>query len=38
MRSGDDSKKVELIPKNELKDIELAFGHKKILEDADLLN
>jgi len=38
MRSGDDSKKVEMIPKNQLKDVELAFDHKKILEDADLLN
>jgi len=38
MRSGDDSKKVELIPKNQLKVIELAFDHKKILEDANLLN
>ena len=38
MRSGDDSKKVELIPKNQLKDIELAFDHKKILKDANLLN
>ena len=38
MKSGDDSKKVELIPKNQLKDIELAFDHKKIIEDANLLN
>jgi 8-oxo-dGTP diphosphatase len=38
MRSGDDSKKVELIPKNQLKVIELAFDHKKILKDANLLN
>ena len=38
MRSGDDSKKVELLPKNQLKDTELAFDHKKILEDANLLN
>ncbi len=37
MRSGDDSKDVELLPKNQLKDIELAFDHKKILEDANLL-
>jgi len=37
-RSGDDSKKVELIPKNQLKDIELAFDHNKILKDANLLN
>jgi hypothetical protein len=38
MRSGDDSKKVELIPKNQLNVIELAFDHKKILKDANLLN
>jgi len=38
MRSGDDSKNVLLIPKKQLKDIELAFDHKKILEDANLLN
>ncbi len=38
MRSGDDSKKVEPIPKNQLKVIELAFDHKKILKDANLLN
>ena len=37
MRSGDDSKKVELIPKNQLKNMELAFDHKKILEDANLI-
>ncbi len=37
LRSGDDSKKVEIIPKEKLKDIDLAFDHKKILEDAKLL-
>ncbi len=37
MRSGDDSKKVERLPKNQLNDIELAFDHKKILKDANLL-
>ncbi|MBY9010557.1 MAG: NUDIX hydrolase [Candidatus Lokiarchaeota archaeon] len=36
MRSGDDSKKVELLAKNQLKTLELAFDHKKILEDAML--
>ncbi len=36
LRSGDDSKKVEIIPKEKLKDIDLAFDHKKILEDAKL--
>jgi 8-oxo-dGTP diphosphatase len=34
LRSGDDSKKVEIIPKEKLKDIDLAFDHKKILKDA----
>ena len=37
MKSGDDSKEVELIPKNQLKDIVLAFDHKKIIEDANSL-
>jgi 8-oxo-dGTP diphosphatase len=36
IRGGDDSKAAELIPINELKDIELAFDHKKILNDANL--
>jgi len=36
LRSGDDSKEVEIIPKEKLKDIDLAFDHKKILEDAKL--
>jgi len=36
LRSGDDSKKVEIIPKEKLKDLDLAFDHKKILEDAKL--
>jgi 8-oxo-dGTP diphosphatase len=37
MRSGDDSKKVELLPIDQLKNIELAFDHKKILSDANLV-
>ena len=37
IRGGDDSKEAELIPISELKNIELAFDHKKILEDANLL-
>ena len=37
MKGGDDSKAAELIPINELKNMELAFDHKKILEDANLL-
>jgi len=37
MRGGDDSKKAELIPIDKLKTIELAFDHKKILEDANLI-
>ncbi|MFX1437796.1 MAG: NUDIX domain-containing protein [Promethearchaeota archaeon] len=38
MRSGDDSKEVELIPKQRLKDLELAFDHKKILNEANMLD
>ena len=38
MRSGDDSRDVKLIPKNQLKDIELAFDHKKIIKEANLSN
>ncbi|MFX1378374.1 MAG: NUDIX domain-containing protein [Promethearchaeota archaeon] len=38
MRSGDDSKDVELIPKQRLKDLELAFDHKKIIKHANLLD
>ena len=37
MRGGDDSKKAELIPLDKLKTIELAFDHKKILKDANLV-
>ncbi|MHA2050978.1 MAG: NUDIX domain-containing protein [Promethearchaeota archaeon] len=37
MRSGYDSKNVELIPIDQLKNMELAFDHKKILEDIDLV-
>ncbi|MCK4384125.1 MAG: NUDIX hydrolase, partial [Candidatus Lokiarchaeota archaeon] len=37
MRGGDDSKKAELIPLDKLKTIELAFDHKKILSDANLI-
>ncbi len=37
MKGGDDSKAAELIPIDELKNIELAFDHKKILGDANLL-
>ena len=36
IRGGDDSKDAELIPISELKNIELAFDHKKILNDANL--
>jgi len=38
MRAGDDSKKVFLLPKYQIKNIELAFDHNRIFEDADLLN
>lgn len=37
MRGGDDSKKTELIPINQLKTIDLAFDHKEILCDAKLV-
>ncbi len=37
MESGDDSFAVERIPIEKLKDIELAFDHKKILKDANVL-
>ncbi|MFX0075448.1 MAG: NUDIX domain-containing protein [Candidatus Hermodarchaeota archaeon] len=36
IKGGDDSKDAELIPISELKNIELAFDHKKILNDANL--
>lgn len=38
MRSGDDSKEVELITLERLKDMELAFDHKKILKEANIFN
>ncbi len=37
MESGDDSSDIERIPINKLKDIDLAFDHKKILKQANLL-
>jgi 8-oxo-dGTP diphosphatase len=37
MKSGKDSKDVELIPIEMLKDMELAFDHKKILKDAHII-
>jgi 8-oxo-dGTP diphosphatase len=38
MKSGDDSRAVELIPKEKLKDLELAFDHKKIIKEANLFD
>lgn len=38
MKSGDDAKEVELISKDRLKEIELAFDHRKMLKDANILN
>ncbi len=38
IRSGDDSKEVELISKERLKDIELAFDHKEILKEANIID
>ncbi len=37
MKSGDDAKEVELIPKDRLKEIDLAFDHRKMLKDANVL-
>jgi len=37
MESGDDSVAAELVPVEELKNIDLAFDHKQILKDADVL-
>ena len=37
MESGDDSKMVELFPIEKVNKIELAFDHKEILKDADIL-
>ena len=38
IRNGDDSKEVELISKERLKDFKLAFDHKKIIKEANLFN
>ncbi|MFX1326933.1 MAG: NUDIX domain-containing protein [Promethearchaeota archaeon] len=38
MRSGDDSKEVSLVSKSQLKDIELAFDHKKIIGKANIFD
>lgn len=38
MRSGDDSKEVELISKERLKDLELAFDHKKIIKKSNIFD
>ncbi|MFX1381771.1 MAG: NUDIX domain-containing protein [Promethearchaeota archaeon] len=37
MHSGDDSKKVELFPIEKIKNLELAFDHKKILKVANII-
>ena len=37
MQSGDDSKDVELVSKDRLRNLELAFDHRKILKDAGLM-
>ncbi|MFX0069577.1 MAG: NUDIX domain-containing protein [Candidatus Hermodarchaeota archaeon] len=37
MRAADDSEAVELVPINKLKDIDLAFDHRDILKEADIL-
>lgn len=38
MRNGDDSKEVELISKERLKDLELAFDHKKIIKESNIFD
>jgi 8-oxo-dGTP diphosphatase len=38
MRSGTDSAGVELIPKEKIKQLDLAFDHRDILKDAGVLN
>ena len=37
MKSRDDAKDIMLVPKGRLKEIDMAFDHKKILIDADLI-
>jgi len=37
MKSGDDSRDVELVPIEKLKKITLAFDHRKMLKDAEIL-
>ena len=37
MESGDDSKKVELYPIGKINELDLAFDHKDILKDTDIL-
>lgn len=37
MQSGDDSKDVEIVSKNRIMNLELAFDHRKILKDAGIL-
>jgi len=38
MESGTDSAGVELIPKNRIKTLDLAFDHREIIEEANILN
>jgi len=38
MKSGSDSASVELIPKNQVKMLDLAFDHRDILDEADILD
>ena len=37
MRSGDDSKEVELVSIERLKDMEMAFDHKKMIRKANII-
>ena len=38
MKSGTDSAGVDLIPRNKIKMLDLAFDHREILEDADIID
>ncbi|MFW9951143.1 MAG: NUDIX domain-containing protein, partial [Candidatus Thorarchaeota archaeon] len=38
LKSGDDAKEVELIHKSKLKELKLAFDHKQIIKDANLID
>ena len=37
IKSRDESREVKLVPKEQIKDLKLAFDHKKIVKDADVI-